>query len=87
MTAFTVVKPYVAFILRFGAFIVTARDALSISRDSCYCDPGSPSNLVSKPYSDEEIGAALFQIGATKVPGPNGFPTLLYQTHWSFFKE
>jgi hypothetical protein len=36
---------------------------------------------LGKPYSNEEIKAALFQMGLTKAPGPDEFPAMFYQVH------
>jgi hypothetical protein len=38
-------------------------------------------------FTDEEINFALFQIGPTKAPGPNGFPACFFQRNWGTLKE
>jgi hypothetical protein len=37
-------------------------------------------------YTNEEIHAALFQMGPTKSQGPDGFLVLFYQTYWILSK-
>ena len=39
-----------------------------------------------KPFTDEEISDALFQIGPLKAPGPDGFPARFLQRNWGLLK-
>ncbi|XP_062232870.1 uncharacterized protein LOC133930222 [Phragmites australis] len=42
---------------------------------------------LTKAFTDEEISDALFQIGPTKAPGPDGFPACFFQRNWALLKE
>ena len=68
------------------------------TRDDCL-EPEELVNLVEakvtdemnlslcKPYSDEEISDALFQIGPLKAPGPDGFPARFFQRNSEILRE
>ena len=40
-----------------------------------------------KPFTDQEISDALFQMGPLKAPGPDGFPARFFQRNWGLIKE
>ncbi|KAH7854077.1 hypothetical protein Vadar_009826 [Vaccinium darrowii] len=48
--------------------------------------PAINSDLI-RPVSDEEIEKALFQLGALKAPGPDGFLGFFYHTYWETVKD
>jgi hypothetical protein len=39
-----------------------------------------------RPFSEEEVGAALFQMEKNKVAGPDGFPIEFFKTFWKCIK-
>lgn len=43
------------------------------------------SNFLCRNVKDLEIRYALFNIGAWKSPGPNGFPATLFKRYWDIF--
>uniref|UniRef100_A0A8I7BAN9 Reverse transcriptase domain-containing protein n=1 Tax=Hordeum vulgare subsp. vulgare TaxID=112509 RepID=A0A8I7BAN9_HORVV len=44
-------------------------------------------DILSAPFSEEEVSNALFQIGPLKAPDTDGFPTRFYQRNWSALKS
>lgn len=40
-----------------------------------------------KPFTEEEIGDALFQIVPLKAPGVDGFPARFFQRNWDVLKQ
>jgi hypothetical protein len=44
-------------------------------------------SALCKPFTDEEISDALFQIGPLKAPGPDGFPARFFQRNWEALRN
>jgi hypothetical protein len=42
--------------------------------------------ILTAPFSEEEVKAAIFQIEHNKAPGPDGFPVKFYQKFWDIIK-
>ena len=43
--------------------------------------------MLSSDFTTEEVEVALFQMGPTKAPGPDGMNALFYQKFWHFMGE
>ncbi|RVW58950.1 Retrovirus-related Pol polyprotein from transposon RE1 [Vitis vinifera] len=42
---------------------------------------------LDRPFSEEEVRMAVFQLNKEKAPGPNGFTLAVYQECWDVIKE
>ena len=42
---------------------------------------------LEKPYTEEDVHRALFQMAPSKAPGVDGFTTGFYQRHWKLLKD
>ncbi|KAF7128180.1 hypothetical protein RHSIM_Rhsim11G0009900 [Rhododendron simsii] len=48
---------------------------------------GEMNRSLTKHVADEEIRVAVFQLGALKAPGPDGYPGLFFQKFWNEIRE
>jgi hypothetical protein len=51
------------------------------------CVDDQMNEALTAPFSEREIGDALFQIGPLKAPGPDGFPARFLQRNWGILKS
>jgi hypothetical protein len=42
--------------------------------------------LLERPFSEQEVEKALFQMAPSKAPGVDGFNAGFFQTHWQLIK-
>lgn len=40
-----------------------------------------------KPFSEEEVKAAIFEMKSDSAPGPNGFGAQFFKTFWTLIKD
>ncbi|KAL9686915.1 hypothetical protein QQ045_031309 [Rhodiola kirilowii] len=43
--------------------------------------------MLDSPFTAQEVQCAVFQLGATKAPGPDGFSALFFQESWDLVKK
>ena len=43
--------------------------------------------ILEAPFSKEDVKTALFGMGSTKSPGPDGFHALFFQRNWDIMGE
>lgn len=56
--------------------------------DQCPCPVSNEMNsFLTSPATMEEVKEAVFGMGATKAPGPDGMNGHFYQQHWEDIKE
>ncbi|XP_074265807.1 uncharacterized protein LOC141588255 [Silene latifolia] len=48
---------------------------------------GDDCDVLSRPFTAQEVRTAVFQMGALKSPGPDGVPAIFYQKCWYFIKK
>jgi hypothetical protein len=51
------------------------------------CITEDMNEVLCRPFTDDEISNALFQIGPLKAPGPDGLPARFFQRNWILMEE